>query len=611
MVSTLLVCPGQQDEDRMMRRAFQHLTAGTALHALVCASLSLGLLAAGGCVGSLGDPGADQDGAGLGPLAGPAGPGAGGGDQGAGGGGDSGGGSSTGFDPPEPSSHRMSSSQYGSAIRTLFGEPITIPAVPTEDYSKFTYSSIDLATRSVSRLEVEQYEAAAYAVVDQIWADPVRREALIGCAPADASDACLRSFYQRFVRIAWRRTPTAAELDQLMALGETIEDQLADTWRGLRYALASVLLSPHFLWRVEMGEPDEDTGLTRFTSTEMASRLSFLIWDGLPDDELLTLGESGDLADVETVRDQARRMVDDDRARGSLAKFFREFMILYDIDTTLQKDAEVFPQLTETLGASMRIEIEKLFQDVVFDQEGDFRKLLTTRTTYVNEELAAVYGIDGIVGPDFVKVELPDDGRRAGLLTTAGFLANNKAKNAYIAETSPTHRGRFVRLKLLCMDIPPPPPGEVDTNVPPNDPDNPSTLRERLGGHVEDDTCNGCHQFMDPIGFSLQHYDAIGAWRDTEHGLPVDATAVIEDQPVDGGVEMAELLAELPIVAQCIARNFYAHAIGRVEDPDAADERPLEVLGAQFAASDYDFKNLVIELVVNEGFRYAGAGGEN
>lgn len=564
---------------------------------------ALALLGVAGCTGTLGDPGADQDGAGLGFPDGSSGPGAGVGGSGGGGVVDQPG---DGFDPPPPTSHRLSSSQYASAVRTLFGEPLTIPLTPSEDYSKFTYSSIDLATRSISRLEVEQYEAAAYAIVDQVWTDPARREALIGCAPAAASDACVRSFYERFARIAWRRTPTGAEIDTLVALGQTIATDLGDTWRGLRFATASILMSPHFLWRIEVGEPDASTGLTRFTSLEMASRLSFLIWDGLPDEELLSLGESGALSDVETVRDQARRLVGDDRARNALAKFFRELMILYDIDATLQKDPEVFPQLTDTLGASMRIEIEKQFQDVVFDQEGDFRKLLTTRTTFVNEELARVYGIEGVVGPEFVRVELPDDGRRAGLLTTAGFLANNKAKNAYVAETSPTHRGRFIRLKLLCMDIPPPPPGEVDTNVPPADPDNPSTLRERLGNHVEDETCNGCHQFMDPIGFSLQHYDAIGAWRDTELGLPVDATAEVEGQMVDGGVEMAELLAELPIVSECIARNFYAHAIGRVEDPDEADARPLETLVEDFASGDYDFKNLVVELVVNEGFRYAG-----
>jgi hypothetical protein len=557
----------------------------------------------GGCVGQLSDPGADQDGAGLGPD-GSSGPGAGGGGGGAGAGS---GGDASGFAPPPPASHRISSSQYASAARTLFGEPIAVPPVPTEDYSKFTYSSIDLATRTISRVEVEQYEAAAYALVDQIWSDPARRDALVGCAPATASDPCVRAFYGRFARRAWRRPLAADELDRLVSLGQGIADDLGDTWRGLRFATASILMSPHFLWRVEMGEPDPETGLTRFTSLEMASRLSFLIWDGLPDEELLALGESGALADVETVRDQARRLVDDDRARGALSKFFRELMILYDIDTTLQKDPEVFPQLTDTLGTSMRLEIERLFEDVVFDQEGDFRKLLTTRTTFVNEELARLYGIEGVVGPELQRVELPDDGRRAGLLTTAGFLANNKAKNAYVAETSPTHRGRFIRLKLLCMDIPPPPPGEVDTNVPPADPENPTTLRERLGEHVQNAECRGCHQYMDPIGFSLQHYDAIGAWRDTELGLPIDATAEIEGQAVDGGVAMAELLADLPIVSECIARNFYAHAIGRVEDPTGADQRPLATLVEDFASGDYDFKNLVVELVVNEGFRYAGS----
>lgn len=550
------------------------------------------------CVGSLGDPGVDQDG----PASST--DGTGGGD------GDGDGDRDQEFAPPPPTIHRISSSQYANAVLQLFGA-VTVPEVPGEDLSKYGFSSVDLATRTISRLELEQYEAAAYAIVDQVWADEARREGLVGCAPSSADDPCVRDFLTRFARSAWRRTLEPEEVDQLADLASRLGSDLGDAWKGLRYATASVLLSPHFLWRVEVGEPDEDTGLTRFTSVEMASRLSFLIWDGLPDDELLDLADDGVLVDVGTVREQAERMIDDPRARPALTKFFRELMLLVNIDGALSKDPEQFPQLTETLGRSMRLELEKGFENVVFDEEGDFRKLLTTRDTFVNGELAELYGIDGIGSSnddDFVKVTMPASSHRAGLLTRAGFLANNAAKNAYEAVTSPTHRGRFVRLKLMCMDVSAPPPG-VDTTIPDVDPGNPTTLRERLGQHATDPQCAGCHDLMDPIGFGLENYDAIGAWRTKDQGITIDASTELDGVAFDGAEELGVTLADLDVVAECIARNYFSYASGRPDDIYGGDERPVKKLVSDFAASDYDLKTLVVDLVVNEGYRYAGAPG--
>ncbi len=573
-----------------MRNESSHLAAAAAL----LLALGVGLA---GCVGSLGDPGVDRDGPGSG-TSGAA------GHDGVGGSDDDDGGGSEEFAPPPPTIHRISSSQYENAVIQLLG-PVTAPAVPGEDLSKYGFSSVDLATRTISRVELEQYESAAYAVVDEVWADGARREALIGCAPVSADEACVRDFFTRFARSAWRRTLEAEEIDALVDLAAKLGRDLGDVWKGLRYATASVLLSPHFLWRIEMGEPDAKSGLSRFTSVEMASRLSFLIWDGLPDDALLDLADDDALLDADAVRAQAERMIDDPRARPALTKFFREFMLLVDIDGALSKDPAQFPQLTETLGQSMRLELEKGFEDVVFEQQGDFRQLLTTRDTFLNRELAELYGVDGVESDDFVKVTMPASSHRAGLLTRAGFLANNAAKNAYEAVTSPTHRGRFVRLKLMCMDIAAPPPG-VDTTIPDVDPQSPTTLRERLNQHAVDAQCAGCHDLMDPIGFGLENYDAIGAWRTKDQGITVDASSELDGVAFEGAEELGATLADLEAVSECIARNYFSYANGRPDDFFGGDERPVKQLVEDFAASDYDLKTLVVDLVVNEGYRYAG-----
>jgi hypothetical protein len=503
-------------------------------------------------------------------------------------------GSATGT-PVEPMMVRLTAPQMHNTYVALLGEPLALPDLPQDD-QLYGLSSISAATKTVAPIEAEKYEAAAYFVLDQIWADPPRLEALVGCAP-NIDDPCARAFLTDFGKRAWRRPLSDAELDELVALGSDIANRLDDASQGLRFALAAILQSPHFVFRVAIGEPDE-SGLLRFTSWEMASRLSYLIVDGPPDDALMEAAEAGILLDPAALRAEARRLVDSPAARPALVRFFRDFMNIGRLHQ-LDKDLDLFPTFTATLGPSMQLEIERMFENVVFEKEGDFRQLFTTRDTYLNEELAAIYGIEGIEGPDFVPVTLPDDGTRAGLLTTPGFLA----MNAHKTQTSPTHRGRFVRISLLCEDVPPPPPG-VDTTLPENAGAD-KTMRERLSVHSDDPACSSCHLKMDPIGFGLEHYDPIGAWRDLDNGLPIDAAADLDGAPFEGGVELAHLVAELPAVGSCIARRFYQHATTHLDGPK--EQALVDGVIASFVAGDYDFKTLVVEMVASGGFRYATA----
>lgn len=511
-------------------------------------------------------------------------------------------GDSTGITTPESAAlaeatlHRLTRPQIENAWRDLFGKPLAMPADLPADDVLYGFSSISAARSTISPVDAEKYEAATYHVLDQVFADPLRREALVGCPAAAVSDPCVESFVKAFATRAWRRPVAADEVAALLALGNKIAAELSDPVQGLKFLLAGVLQSPHFLFRVEVGEPSPDQ--YRYTGWEMASRLSFLLLDAPPDDELIAAAKSGALLTREGVRAHARRLLDDPRSRVALTRFFRDFMNIGGLDG-LDKQPDKFPQITATLGVSMRIELERMFEENVFEREGDFRDLFTTRETYVNEDLARVYNIEGISGPDWVPIVLPDDGTRAGILTTPGFLA----LNAHKTQTSPTRRGRFIRLNLLCQDIPPPPPG-VDTTLPEPDPTKPTTLRERLDQHRLDPACSGCHQKMDPIGFTLERYDSIGAYRDAdENDLPIDSTSDIDGHAVDGPVDMAALIAALPEVGACVARRFYEH--GGAHLAGGGEEANVEQVVAEFVGSNYTFKELVIALVTNDGYRYA------
>jgi hypothetical protein len=504
------------------------------------------------------------------------------------------------LEPAPPTMHRLTAPQLHNTYSAVLGSPLEMPTNLPADDLLYGSTAIAAAGATIAPLAAEQYEAAAYFVLDQVWADPVRRAALVGCEPAAASDPCVAAFLGAFAKKAWRRPVEDAEVDALVAVADAIAGDLGDVNGGLKHAVASVLQSPHFLFRVEIGVEDPNApGILRYTSWEMASRLSYLILGAPPDDELVALAEADGLQSVDAIEAQAFRLLDDPRARPALVGFFRDFMGLAKLDA-LDKAVEQFPQMTATLGPSMRVELERMFETTVFDESGDFRDLFTTRTTAVNEDLARVYGVAGITGAEFRPHTFAEGEHRAGILTSAGFLA----ANAHKTQTSPTHRGRFVRIQLLCQDVPPPPEG-VDTSLPAPDPNAPpKTLRERLEIHRDQAACAGCHNLMDPIGFAFEHFDAIGAYRDVdEQGLTLDSATDIDGTPVASGDEVGAVMAQMPAASACIAQRFYEHAGAHLVAPGEWDA--LEQVVDGFVTSEYDFRSLVVAVVVNDGFRYA------
>ena len=508
---------------------------------------------------------------------------------------DSGGPPPAEFEPGPQVFPRLTERQYRNNIEQLLGGPL--PAPPLEpDTNPYLFFNIGAASTTISELGVQQYEEAAELLTRAVFDDAPRREALVGCLPAAPADACVAGFIATFGRRAYRR-PLAPE-EQARWLGVAGELANGDAWQGLRFAVSGMIQSPHFLYRVELGEPDPaDPSRRRYTGHEMASRMSFLIWNTGPDDLLLDAADRGDLLTEDGLLAEAERLLDDPRARTAIQEFFAQFLDLGRLDG-IDRDPVRYPLFSPTMIASMRTEVQLLVDDLIHRRDGDIRSIFSTRNTFVNSELAALYGVEaeGASAVTFVPVELPADGPRAGLLTLGAFLT----MNAHETENSPTARGKYVRARVLCQDVPAPPP-DIDLNLDPKEGDEGKTLRERLEQHRSDPVCAGCHAFIDPPGFLFENFDPIGAWRTLDNGQPIDASGDLDGVPLTSARDLADILKDDKRVGRCMVTQLYRHATGRREV--VSERLGLDAVDLEFAASGNRFRDLVLTLVTSEVFR--------
>ena len=500
------------------------------------------------------------------------------------------------FAPVEPVLQRLTAQQYRNAVTDLLGEPLP-PLTLEADTNPHLYFSFRAATTSLSEHGVELYADAAFALSDAVFGDVGRRDALVGCAISAAGDACAEAFLDRIALRLFRRPLTPTERERWLGVARDTGAQ--DPYNGLRLVLAGMLQSPHFLYRVEVGEPDpNDVQRRRYTSYEMASRLSFLLWNTGPDQDLLDAAGNGELLDDESLFRHADRLAASPRGRKAVQDFFAQYLDLGRLQN-VDRDPALYPGYTPALPAAMETELRLLVDDLVFRRDADIRELFYVQRGFVNSELAAIYELDapGATPVTFVPVDFPEDSPRAGLLTLAAFLT----MNAHPSETSPTLRGKYVRERILCQEVPAP-PDDVDLNLDPN-PGEPRTLRERLEQHREDPACIGCHVFLDPPGFLFENYDSVGRYRTHESGVPVDTTGELDGIDLANAKELAAALRDDPRVAACLVRQLYRHANGRLETPN--EEIALVQITDEFAAGGHRFRELLIATVLSEGFRTA------
>lgn len=375
-------------------------------------------------------------------------------------------------------------------------------------------------------------------------------------APTDPT-ARAKAFLEHFGMRAYHRPLSPTELTAYLALfakGRDLVDGPDDFARGVRISLQAFLQSPHFIYRVEAG--GADLPLSGF---ELATKLSYMFWNTMPDDALLADASSGKLTTKEGILTAATRLLDDDRARVMVASFHHQ-LFQYDHYDDLNKDPTLFPSFTPALGADMKREAEMFVEEVVFKQDGGIREILTSPTTFVNKELAAIYGLLGTFGSEFVKVSL-DPKQRSGFLTRVGFLASNATK----LEQHSIHRGVFINRRVICASLPDPP-----NNVPPLPPAAEyKTTRERVEKHTGEGTCGAsCHgSLINPAGFAFEHYDALGQYKTEEHGNPINSA---DTYPLDGNdvsysdaIAFEDLLGESDQVHTCYARHWLQYAYGR------------------------------------------------
>ncbi len=506
------------------------------------------------------------------------------------------------FDPAPAVLPRLTSTQYRNSVEFLLGPGL--PAVALEpDTNPYLFFNIGAASTTLSELGTQQYEEAADQLSHLVFDDAERRVDLLGCEPAAPGDQCVQGFLAEFGRRAYRRPLTADEMLRWQQV--TVELATPDAWEGVRLAVAGMLQSPYFLYRVELGEPDpQDPEQLRFTSYEMASRLSFLLWNTTPDDTLLDAADAGDLVTDEGLRDNVERMLADPRASTAIQQFFAQYFDLGRLGG-VTRDVDAYPLFAPTLPGSMRTEVQLLVDDFVFRRDADIRGIYGTHSTFVNEELAMLYGVEapGASPIAFVPTELPEDGPRNGLLTLGAFLT----MNAHETETSPTLRGKYVRERVLCQEVQPP-PDDVDTDLGDDASEDAVTLRERLEAHRENPACAGCHGFIDPPGFLFENFDSIGSYRtEYEGGYAVDASGDLDGMALANATELGPLLADDARVGRCLVTQLFRHAQGRLDDERERDI--LTDLDDRFAEHDYRFQSLLLQLVTHEGFRTVGSQG--
>lgn len=499
-------------------------------------------------------------------------------------------------DPQEPTLHRLTATQYKNVIRELAGDVVvSTPLEPDAPYAGLI--SAGASKTSISAWGVEQYENAAFSIAAQALEEP-RRAAIVSCEPAGAVDpACAREVIAAFGRRAWRRPLEEVEVAQLSATATTAAAVLGTFDQGLEYALAAILQSPSFLFRVELGEPDPaNSGARRYTSIEMASRLSFLFWNTSPDEELLAAGESGALAEDAGLRAQVERLIASPKTRDGVRNYFTEAFELYLLDQ-LSKDPTVFTHYSSELGDAAREETLSVLERLVFDDEGDYRDLFTLEHTFVDRRLAAIYNVRAPAREGFGEVALSRPGGRRGLLGHVSVLA----LHAHPTSSSATLRGRFVRTLLLCDSVPPP-PVNVNTALP--EPSGTAvTLRDRVQEHLTNPSCAPCHLSMDPIGLGLESFDGIGRFRTTEHGALIDPASDVDGAKFADAWELGAVVRDHPKLPRCFVRGLYRYAIGNMESEGEREQ--IDALTSIFANGKYRVQPLLEAIAMSPGFRRA------
>jgi mono/diheme cytochrome c family protein len=499
---------------------------------------------------------------------------------------------------------RLNRAEYRNAIRDLLGLDVDVsPLLPDDPVSGGFDTIADAQT--ASPLLITGYLRAAHQISTTAMSNPRSRQRILVCSPRTTADetACATRIIQQLAERAYRGFATAD--DRRDALSFYTRGRAHGHDAGIRLALESMLVSPRFVFRLEpfdshslaQGEDLPGGPSARGDDLALANRLSFFVWSSPPDAALLTAARRGRLSSVASLRQQLARMIADPRSEALAKRFGAQWLRLQDLET-FAPDRTRFPTFDAALAADMRGETERVLEDVI-RRDRSVLDLLTLDYSFLNERLARHYGIEGVTGTEFRRVAMPTE--RRGVLGQGSVLASTSLAD----RTSPVLRGKWVMEVLLGTPPPPPPPNvpALDDSAAPIQNGRALTTRERFEQHRRNPACSSCHRVIDPLGIALEHFDAVGAWRDRENDATIDAGAQIYDGTrVSGAPDLREaLLMRRDLIVQTFAEALLRYATGRLTY--YRDMPAVRSIVAQAARDNYKFSAFLSGVVESAAFR--------
>ncbi|MFN3649838.1 MAG: DUF1592 domain-containing protein [Armatimonadota bacterium] len=498
-------------------------------------------------------------------------------------------------DPGPSVLRRLTLTEYNRTIRDLFGIDFDAEAEVGLPGSENTTGFDNLAaTLTLSPALLDKYLAAAEKVGERVFADGKARQALLAPAAGKEGREAAGAVTQRLLRGAYRRPPRPEEIERLLKLYDRARAEGAEHEAAVRALLKPVLASPHFLFRVEADPPG---AAARVNAHELAVRLSYFLWSTAPDAELSQLADAGRLSEPAVLEAQVRRMLADPRAWALTDGFGEQWLQLRKL-AQARPSTEFFPAFNARLREAMRQETT-LFFDGLRTEDRSVLELLDADYTYLNEELARHYGVEGVSGKELRRVALRPEHRRGGLLGMGSVLA----LTSHTFRTSPTLRGKYV-LEVILGTPPPPPPPNAAGMLQEKQESEAASFRQQLARHASDPSCAGCHRKLDPLGFALDNYDAVGAWRESTPERKLDTTGELPTgEKLTGAADLKRvLLARKREFARNLAAQMLSYALGR--ELEESDEWTLRETVDGLEKNGYRFSSLVLGITRSVPFQY-------
>ncbi|HEY6644385.1 DUF1592 domain-containing protein [Povalibacter sp.] len=491
----------------------------------------------------------------------------------------------------------LTQEQYLNSLSYIFSpdvRPVTnFAAVPRID--GLLVSGTSMAGITATQLEIYQKTATTVAAM---IVDERSRRYLVPCEPKSTSEPdaeCAREFISQVTPLLYRGPVPAERLEALVTGANEAAASLNDFYQGLSVAIEGMLVSPSVLLVTEKTEDDPDhPGELRLDAWSLATRLSLFLWNAGPDAELLQAASSGELLTRKGLQREVDRMLASPRLETGVRALFDD-MFAFESFVTLAKDSLIYPSFSGETAVDAREQTLRTVVDHLITRRQDYRDLFTTRKTFMSPALAPAYKV-AASGPGWMPYEFPDDSPRAGLLTHISFLA----LHSHPGRSSATMRGKALREVLLCQNVPSPPPN-VDFSKVQNPDEGMKTARERVGFHLEEPACAGCHRITDPMGLTMEAFDGAGDFRHSENGVDIDTTGSLDGVEFTDAVGLSSALRNNPQLPWCMVRRAFAYGTGTASA--ANDRRVLEFLSARFAADGYVVPDLLREIALSRAFQ--------